>query len=152
MSEIRLVIARADHIPLIAARMRPEDRAEVWASDRLFPEEVLRLSLRNSEWARVAFVDADPLAIFGVCLLPDAAVPWVLTTDAVCKYPLTFYRSSKAIFREIREAYPLLAQAIDARYTSAISWAKRLGFTVGEPLSLGKRGEKFLPITLKGEG
>jgi hypothetical protein len=146
---VKLVVARADHVPLIAARMRKEDRDEVWASGRYLPEEALRASLAISEFARTAFVGGDPLGMFGVAM-GEVAVPWLLTTDAVCKYPLTFWRASKAIVREIREAYPMLVQAIHKDHRSALSWVKRLGFTVGEPAPLGQRGELFRPVVLRG--
>lgn len=150
MSEIRLVVARADHIPLIAARMRPEDRAEIAASGGYRPEEALRDSLAGSEFARTAFVDGEPLAMFGVWAKGEMAIPWLLTTDAVCRYPLSFWKASKAIVRELREAYPVLAQFIDVRHVSALSWARRLGFTVGEPRPFGVEGRRFCPITVGG--
>jgi len=148
MSDLRLVVARADHVPLVAARMCKEDRDEVMASGGYTPEEALRCSLAISEFARTAFVDDGPLAMFGVTVKDEVAIPWLLTTDLVCRYPLTFYRASKAICREIREAYPTMVQAIHAQHTSALSWIRRLGFTVGEPVRFGVRGELFCPVVL----
>lgn len=149
MSELKLVVARADHVPLIAARMRRADREEVRASGGYTPEEALRASLEASEFARTAFVDGEPLAMFGVVAKEAMAFPWLLTTDAVCRYPLIFWHASKVIVREIREAYPMLVQAIHKDHRAALSWIRRLGFTVGEPEPFGRRGELFCPVVLR---
>jgi hypothetical protein len=152
VSTLRLIVARPDHVPLVAARMRQADRDEVWASGRFTPEEALRASLAASEFARTAFVDGDPLAMFGLATSDGVAVPWLLTTDAVCRYPLSFWKASKAILRELREGYPTMAQFIDARHVSALSWARRLGFAVGEPVPFGVAGRRFCPVVIQPEG
>lgn len=148
MSEVHLVIARPDHVPLVAARMREADRAEVRASGGYGPEEALRTSLEQSEFARTVFVGKEAMAMFGIVMVGEWAVPWLLTTDVVCRYPLTFWNASKVIFRELRDAYPAMVQFIDARHVSALSWARRLGFTVREPEPFGIEGRAFCPITI----
>jgi hypothetical protein len=150
VSTLRLVVARPDHVPLVAARMRQADRDEVLASGNFTPEEALRASLAASEFARTAFVDGEPLAMFGLATADGVAIPWLLTTDAVCRYPLTFWNASKAILRELREGYPTMAQFIDARHVSALSWARRLGFAVGEPVPFGVQGRRFCPVVIGG--
>lgn len=87
--------------------------------------------------------------MFGVVAKEAMAFPWLLTTDAVCRHPMLFYRASKVIVREIREAYPMLVQAIHKDHLSALSWIRRLGFTVGEPVPFGQRGELFCPVVLR---
>lgn len=153
MSDVLLVDARPEHIPLVASRMRIKDREEVRASGGFDPESALVSALAHSEFARVAYIRGEVAAMFGVARVPtmEAAIPWLLTTDTVDRYPLTFYRASKIVFRELREAYPDLVQYVDARHTSALSWAKRLGFDVAEkPMPFGKKGHPFHRIALRG--
>jgi hypothetical protein len=150
MPVIHLAIATTDHVPAIAARMRTEDKAEILASGGYQPEQALRESLAASEFARTAFVDGEPLAMFGVAMSGDVAIPWLLTTDAVCRHPFLFWKASKVVLRELREAYPTMVQFIDARYASAMTWARRLGFAVGEPQPFGVEGRMFHPIVIGG--
>ena len=48
LSNLEIIPAAASHIPLIAPRMRPADRDEVWASAHMTPEEAIRRSLQSS--------------------------------------------------------------------------------------------------------
>lgn len=149
MTEVRLEVATDAHVAMVAARMRPEDRAEVLASGGFGPADALRASLAASVFARTAFINGEAAAMFGV-VEAGVAIPWLLTTDTVCRYPLTFWKASKVIFREMREAWPDMLQQIDARYASALSWARRLGFSVAEPQPFGESGLPFRRITIGG--
>lgn len=136
-------------IPLIAERMRQADRDEVLASGGFSPEAALERALGISEIARTVFVDGEPLAMFGVVALAPA-IPWVLTTTAVDRYQFTFWKASKAILLELREAYPIMVQMVDARYAAALRWAKCLGFVVGELEPFGRAGLPFRRIQIGG--
>lgn len=148
-----LVDARPEHVPLVASRMRIMDREEVRASGGFDPESALVSALAHSEFARVAYIRGEVAAMFGVARVPcmHAAIPWLLTTDTVDRYPLTFYRASKIVFKELRQAYPDLVQYVDARYGSAMSFVRRLGFDVAEKsMPFGKQGKPFHRIALRG--
>ena len=146
--ELVLVPATLQHVHLIASRMRKEDRAEVMASAGFRPAQAVRVCLRGSELARTVFVGGEVLAMFGVKAGDEVSIPWPLTTDAVERHPMAFWRASKAVLRELRALYPLMAQAIDARHVRAVSWARRLGFTVGDTIPYGKAGLPFHPVAL----
>lgn len=147
---VRLEVARLAHVHLIAAGMRPADRAEVLASDGLRPSACLRRNLQASEFARTAFVDDEALAMLGVVLAEggEVAVPWMLTTDAVERWPMAFWRACKDGLRQMREHYPVLVQFIDARHERALSWARRLGFEQHEAVPHGFAKRPFHPFTL----
>lgn len=150
--EVELVPAQLRHVHMVAARMRAEDRAEVLASGLYRPAQALRASLRASEFARTAFIGREVLAMLGVAKADDVvAVPWMLTTDAVEQHPMAFWRACKAGLAQMRELYPVMAQAIDARHGRALSWAKRLGFIVGDAAPFGRAGLQFHPIAMLGD-
>lgn len=128
--------------------MRQADKDEVLASGGFRPAQALRACLRRSEVARTVFVGDEALAMFGVIAGDPVSTPWLLTTTAVDRYPMAFWRASKLVVPELRALYPLMAQAIDVRYTRAVSWARRLGFAVGEPVAYGMAGLPFHPIAL----
>lgn len=98
------------------------------------PEQVLLISLRRSYYARAVFIGDEPLVMWGLVAEPGGLVrPWCLTTTAVDRYPLTFWRESKRVIRGIaKSGAPVLVQCIDGRYAAALRWMRRLGFHVDE--------------------
>jgi hypothetical protein len=153
-AEVVLAEAREEHVPIIAARMRPADRDEVLASAGFDPETAIREALKISEFARTAYIHGEPAAIFGVVRDDECpwAVPWLLTTDVVETYPLTFWKASKSVLHTLRKAYPDLLQFVDARHEQAMRWAKRLGFHVEQPIPWGLAGLPFCQIRIGGIG
>lgn len=151
MSEVVLEVASDEHVDLVAPRMRSADCLEVLASGGFTPADAIRASLAISSFARTAFIDGEAAAIFGVVERDDGrAIPWLLTTTTVDRFPLTFLKASKVVIRALLEAWPEMLQAVDVRYAGALSWAKRLGFTVSEPRSFGFEGREFCPISIGG--
>jgi hypothetical protein len=151
MGEVVLEVATEAHVALVAARMRQDDAAEVLASGGYTPAEALRSSLTRSAFARTAMLNGEALCMFGVVEVgEDVAIPWLLTTDLVEQHPMAFWRASKLVIARLRQVYPFLIQAIDSRYTRALSWAQRLGFAVEEARPFGAAGLPFCTITMGG--
>lgn len=146
-----LDVATLAHIREIAPRMRAAEVAEVWAAMGLTPAAALLCLMRASVFSRAVFFDGDLCTIFGVIETPDGAgIPWLLSSDAVERHPLSFWRASKSILREIRKLYPVLIEYVDARYTRCISWARRLGWTVAPAEPHGLAGLPFHPLAIEG--
>lgn len=149
MAEVLLEHATLRHVHLVAPRLRKADREEITASSGLRPAQILRGSLRRSAWARAALIENEVAALFGIVDLGRMAHPWLVTTVTVDRYPLTFWRASKIVLREIRTLYPVLVQSIDSRYTQALSWARRLGFVIGPAQPFGASALPFHPVVLR---
>lgn len=148
-ADIVLEVATLRHVHLVAPRMRAADREEVLASGGYRPAQALRAALRVSEVARTAFVGGEPMMMFGVAPARDFAIPWTLTTDAADRYPVAFWRTSKVALAALRELYPVMVQAIDARHARSLAWVAHLGFHVDEePQPFGKSGLPFHRVTL----
>lgn len=129
MARVDLTVVSHEDLVIVAATMRQADREEVLASGGFTPEEALVEAVRWSEFSRTARFDGQPACMFGVA--PGVpAIPWVLTTTVVNRYPVTFWRASKTVLRAIVGLYPQLEQRIDARHVAALSWVRRLGFQV----------------------
>lgn len=149
MAFVRLEVATLRDVHRVAKAMRQADRDEILASDGLRPAPCLRAQLRRSEFARTAFSGNEPLAMLGVILGDFAAVPWMLTTEAVERYPYAFWCACKAGLLEMRTMYPVLVQMIDARHVRALSWARRLGFEQLPAEPFGFAGLPFHPFILR---
>lgn len=132
MTAILSIPVEIGHLALAAADMREADQLEVLASDGHRPAEALLASCAVSEFTRALFLDGELAAVFGVRKLETGvAVPWALTTTAVDRHRIAFWRASKLVLLELRKRYPLLSQCIDARHKQALRWARRLGFSAG---------------------
>lgn len=149
-----LVRAGQGHARDVAGRMRPADALEVWASSEQTPleacEEAIAASPRRA-WA--LYLGGELGGICGLC--PDLgdprrAFPWLLSTTAVDRHPVTFWRLCKETVRPLwlRE-FEVLENAVDARHTQALRWAARLGFDVAPAEPFGMLGMPFHRITLR---
>ena len=137
------------HARELGRTMRPEDAREVWASGHMMPEQAVRASINRTPGARAAYCVGGLLAVYGVTLLPTGwAVPWVLTTTTVERYPLEFWQASKAALREFRDQYPQMVQMVHAHYDASLRWLCRLGFTIEMPEPFGVAGEMFCRVSL----
>lgn len=143
VDNVVLVVAEDAHVELVASRMRRSDIDETLASEGLGPHAALARNIKMGEFARTVFINGEPAAMFGIVPYGQAWVPWLLTTDVVDKFPLSFWRASKHILAELLKAYPVLVQNIDARYIRALHWAERLGFKVFPPEPFGQAGMPF---------
>ncbi len=146
---------RAD-VELLAHRMRADDRRECEATGYPDALTALQRSMDVSSYCRAAFArDGELLAIFGVTpmsMLSGRGVVWALTSDAVETHKADFVAVVEQEVPKILDLYPVLCNAIDARYQRAVKWARRVGFTVFPALPRGVRGEPFCPILLTKEG
>ena len=140
---VRLERANKRHAREFARQVRPQDKAEVWASGKLMPEQAARGSINRSIYAYAGYAeDRSLLAVFGIVDYRNGwAAPWALSTIHVDTHPLTFWRASKIILAHMRDSYPQMVQMIDSHYTSALRWIERLGFTLegAEPHGWQKR-------------
>jgi hypothetical protein len=135
-------------------RMRPGDAAEVQASSGQTPVEAVldSWSLSRETWT-VRF-NGEVGAVFGVAehevstVLNPIHVVWLLTTDVIERYRLTFYKASRKVLPDLVKRYGTLFNLVDTRYTRAINWAYRIGFRLGEPVAEGLNGELFTPIII----
>jgi hypothetical protein len=139
--EIFIMKAQDEHAAVLAPLMRKADADEVYATAHWKPEEALRKAIAFSEGeAYAVYLHGELACLFGVGrpnLMGRVAIPWLLTGSAVDKYPLTFYRNAKKIFKMIVTQYPCMMQRVDSRYTSAVELMKRLGFKIHPPEPFG---------------
>jgi hypothetical protein len=128
----RIIIpAHSDHIDWIARNMRKADVEEAAAATDTGPCRALRESLVRSDLAWTGLVDDRPVCMYGVCpidILGGKGSPWLLGTDEVERYAVTFLRANKRYVAQMLDLYPHLENYVDVRNELSIKWLRWLGF------------------------
>jgi len=130
--------------------LRPQDVAEI-AGLGITVRKALWRGYRNSVRCRVAYIDGEPAAIWGVCVnlhpgqgpLSNQGVPWLHTTAAIERMPVTFVRQARREIAEMRKLYPHLENHVAADYSRAVRFIRLLGFTVDPPKPVGLSGAMY---------
>lgn len=140
-----LVPATQGHCLDITPRLRCADVAEIAA---LTDDATLAIdrSRRNSPIAMTWLVNGTPACIFGVAagsLLDSTGRPWLVSSDDVPAFPMTFLRACKRMLPEITAMFPHLENYVDSRYALAVRWLQWMGFTIHPAEPLGPFGVPF---------
>lgn len=137
------------HLRAMEADMRAADRCEI-AGLGVGVKKALWRGFRNSPICRVALIDGNVAAIWGVCigmqvgsLLGSQGMPWLHTTADVEKIPLSFVKVAKTELAAMIALYPRLESYVAAEYVQAIKFLRILGFAVDEPAAVGVNGARY---------
>ena len=76
--------------------LRQHDINEIFFMTGLSPDFPVITSIVLSDIGFAALLDDKPVAVFGV----QNGVIWLIATDDISHYPVTFYRVSKKIFQQ----------------------------------------------------
>ncbi len=117
----------------IAAHLRQADIDEINALNGLPPDLAVAFSIADSEKGAAVFIDGDLSAVFGI----SRGVIWLVGTDKISQFPVTFFRTSRRIFKDISKNYPKLENWVDARNFLCLRWLQWLGFSISKPLTVG---------------
>lgn len=131
--------------------LRAQDRAEVEALGAE-PEAALLASVQNAAEAWTGRADGQIVCMWGVnpaTLIGPTGIPWLLGSDLVPLHRKVFLRENKRWVAHALDLFPLLRNVVDARYAEAIRWIRWMGFTLHDPLPLGKGGAMFIPFTME---
>lgn len=130
--KILVVQATIEHARALAPVLRAEDTAECVAAGYDSALAALEAGVTNSTEAWAIYFDGELGVVLGVDGITDQseALLWCLTGEVIERAKLSYWRVSKGIVRDLRLRYRRLYNLTDARYGRALSWLKRLGFTV----------------------
>jgi hypothetical protein len=126
-----IVPATLDHVYWIGPNMRQADVDEIAASVGYGPVRGTLDSFERSAIAWTGLVDEEPVCIFGVSpvdILAGVGCPWLLGTEQVVRYAVTFLRLNKGYVARMLSMFPHLENFVDARNAHSIRWLKWLGF------------------------
>lgn len=128
---LKLAALKPQHAA-IAPYLRQSDLQELDAMTGLPPAVAVAYSIAHSEKGYAAEIDGKPIAIFGVA---DGLI-WLVATDDINNYPITFYRLSKKIFQKLKSGYIQLSNYVDTRNKLSLKWLKWLGFKIDPPMKI----------------
>ncbi|MDR2488772.1 MAG: hypothetical protein LBD42_04695 [Desulfovibrio sp.] len=132
----KIVPALPEHIPAIAARMREEDRREVWASHRHTPGQALENGLARSELAWTCFVHGKPAFMWGAArqgsLISRTGAPWLLGTEGIYMVRREFLKQSRAYVELMQKRFPRLENFVHAENRLSIRWLQWCGFVLDD--------------------
>ncbi|MGE4471084.1 MAG: hypothetical protein AB7D47_13200 [Desulfovibrio sp.] len=151
-----VIKARFEHVRPIAANLREQDKAEVWAAGHVLPLEAVRGSFLISDvaWTVISPDTGAPFAMFGMrgpSLLGDGAEIWALGTDDVRRWSIPFAKHSKFYVAEMLKVCEMLTNHVDTRNTVSRAWLRWLGATFDPPKPYGPDGLLFQRFELRRE-
>lgn len=135
----------------LAFNIRQDDRQELIAAG-LDVASAISFSVTYSDEATTHLMDDEVVCIMGVrkeSVLGDKACPWLLTAQAIEKYPIKFIKESKLVVEEWLSRYPILENYVDSRYKRALKWAEHVGFNIEYPVPYGPYGLPFNKIVAR---
>lgn len=130
-NDISLQPACKERLEELAQNLRAADAAEIAASHRLAPREVLEECVRGSLFSAALVWRGKTVAAFGLApqtLTGSCACVWLLTGEELPKIAKTFFKISKRAVAYFKKQYPQLYCVTDVRYDAARRYLLRLGF------------------------
>ncbi len=142
----------SDDVSWLKRTLRPEDVAEVWASDHDKPGKALNDSFNSSTEAYTLTRFGYPIAMFGIVPVrgrEDLAIIWLLGTPDIAKVKKSFVALTREVLKHFLTLYPCLFNFVDARYVKAVRWLSVCGATFGAPQPFGAEGLPFIPFVVR---
>lgn len=144
-SKIELQDATVDDAFIIDPMLRKEDVAEIRASSVGGNTQMtIAESIAMSDWCKLAYVDNELIAVFGMVKFDHGGNPWMLGTRHLENHPAAVGRVSKVMVERMLKEDKYLFNWVHVKHHKAIKWLRWLGFIVEkEPSVLGPTGEGF---------
>ncbi len=131
---LRLLKAKPEHLPPIAAKMRRADRLELRASRRRPRLVLLEESLAASSEAWVVTENGVPFLVWGLVktggILGIRGVPWLIATDRLVPYSLKFLRRCRPWVEHLKRDVFYLENYVHSENELSIFWLKWCGFKI----------------------
>ena len=123
--KLRFVPLKPEHAAIIPY-LRKEDIHEIFSMTGLTPDLPVVYSIVMSEKGYAALIDDKPVAVFGV----HNGLIWLVGTDDIAEYPVTFYKLSRKIFHSLKSGYDFLENWVHVHNRLSLRWLQWLGFHI----------------------
>lgn len=141
----QIVDADPCHLRALARTLRSADAAEVAAYGSGSAMKVIWHSWKRSTIRKTVLVDGEVAAVGGVVgsLMGGKGMPWLLTSPAIERMPVTFARELRREVAGALAAYPELENYVHAPYRRALRLMEWAGFVVEPAEPVAETGEYF---------
>jgi hypothetical protein len=95
-----------------------------------------------------AEVDGELVGLFGFLPALGYAIPWLLATPLLDKYPLTLCHQARIHVSAALAKHKRLVNFVDARNTRSIRWLRSLGFEIHPAVAFGALRMPFHKFTM----
>ena len=123
----------------MASNLRPDDRREVEEGHGLVPTIHIPLASQKDNCIYFTVPNGETAGIAGI---NKAGAVWMLCTDAIHDYPITFAREAKRFIDSRPEE--LLWNIVDKRNTVHLKLLKYLGFEFLKEITYGPNNLTFI--------
>ena len=123
----------------VASNLRPEDRREIEEGHGL---DSFTTIISKAQEGSCVYFNVPNGKTAGMAGVEDDGMIWMLTTEAIYEYPLTFARESKRYVE--RQTHDTLWNIIDKRNTVHLKLLKFLGFKFLEEIFHGPNNLPFI--------
>jgi len=123
----------------VASNLRPEDRREIEEGHGVDPFTTI---ISKAQEGSCVYFNVPNGKTAGMAGVEDDGMIWMLTTEAIYEYPLTFARESKRYVE--RQSHDPLWNIIDKRNTVHLKLLKFLGFKFLEEIFHGPNHLPFI--------
>jgi hypothetical protein len=151
--EILVRPARLEDAAALVDNIREADAMEAESSAGETVLAAAERSLLASEECWSVLFNGQLACVWGVTLDPShndkrVGYGWLVTTKVVDRYPKTFWQLCLKTLPQVLDRWFMLGNWIDARHTQALRWARRLGFSLLQPVPYGPQALDFVPFVL----
>jgi len=154
MTEI--TIEQANHLDVgeLLADLREADRLELEIGTGESAEKAIVDSLNDSNGGEALRFNGTLAAITGLAYAgivnqQHAGCPWLVGTNSVDSFKLSFMRWSHDQIQYYLEQYEVLINLVHVDHATSISYLDALGFTMAEAVEFGPSKALFYPFYLE---
>ena len=123
----------------VASNLRPDDRREVEEGHGVDPFTTI---VSKAQEGSCVYFEVPNGRTAGMAGVDDDGQIWMLTTDAIYDYPITFARESKRFVE--KQPHKVLWNIIDKRNKVHLKLLKFLGFKFSEEILHGPNNLPFI--------
>lgn len=132
---VEIVPARLEHVIEICENLRARER-EAFKKLGSEPEHMVAQEVTQSFLSFAGLVEGKVINLWGAkCagILSDEAYLWMLCSQDVIKFPMTFLRHSRRAIQDLRPHFKHFHGVVLDEFSCSIRWLEWLGFEVYPP-------------------
>lgn len=147
---VEIVSTEPKHIRELGNNLRVKDH-ELSKRYGMKADRALWRAYKNSLYTRTAVINGKVSAIWGVLgvHLGETGRPWLSMSRSLASNPTRIAFCYRREVNAMLKFFPSLVDYVDIRDEKTLRMLKILGFTCGEVVDIGKKGNSFVQVEKK---